>query len=147
MAQLPGPQPLPPRASRPKPSTVAKFADLNLVLAVLKGQDALKSRAEAYVKNVGVPVVVPYSVGIELLFWCRKHGENYLDAMALCVKNFVVEKADPLLTAAHALQNEKLTSPFDAVHLAEAFHAGTSLATADEKLQRKAAGRYPVEPF
>ena len=129
------------------PAPRPKFADLNFVLALLKSDDDLKQRAQAHVRKSPVPIVVPYSVGIELLFWCRKHGESYLDAMALCTKNFAVDKSDELLTAAHALQNENLDSPFDAVHVAEAFHAGTVLVTADEKLRKKAAGRYPVEPF
>lgn len=148
MPQLPsGPSARDPPAAPKAPNTAAKFADLNLVLAVLKGQDALKERAAACLRKSGVPVVVTYSVGIELLFWCRKHGENYLDAMALCAKNFAVEKADQLLTAAFALQNDGLDSPFDAIHVAEAFHAGTVLVTADERLRKRVAGRYPVEAF
>lgn len=114
--------------------TAADHADLNLVLAVLKEHDALKVRAEKFLRGARPKPVVPFAVGIELLFWCRKHGVPAFEAMGACVRSFEVERSEELLTAAEALQFQGMRSPFDAVHVAVAMHAGVRLVTADEGL-------------
>jgi len=115
-------------------------ADLNLVLAHLKAADALKARAEKHLRAAGRPLVT-FAVGVELLFWCRKHGLSPLDYAERCVTTFEVEGGDVLLAAAHAMEREGVTSPFDAVHLAEAMHRGARLVTADERLLKS---KYPT---
>jgi predicted nucleic acid-binding protein len=132
-----------PRAP-PEPRGPPDHADLNLVLATIKENDSLGSRAAKFLEGTPVAPVVPFAVGVELLFWCKKYGENHVHAMGACVRCFNVEKADVLLTAAHALQNEGLDSPFDAVHLAEALYAGVKLVTADEALH---ATKYPTRRY
>jgi PIN domain nuclease of toxin-antitoxin system len=118
------------------------LADLNLVLATIKEEDALKRRAEQYVaKN---PAVMTLATGIELLLWCRKHRLHYVDYLDRAVALFDAEGVEVLLTAAQALQDGIVTSPFDAVHLSEALHRGTVLATADEALWKT---RFPTERF
>lgn len=119
------------------------LADLNFVLASIKADDALKKRAEKHARALGKPAVT-FATGIELLFWCRKHGAPFLDYVERCALEFDLEKRDVLLAAAHALQEEGLASPFDAVHLAEALHRDVKLVTADEKLWRS---RFPTRPF
>lgn len=111
----------------------APLADLNLVLAVIKEEDALKARAMRYVAARPRPVA-PVSVGIELLLWCRKHRLAYVDWMDRAIERFDVENAEVLQIAAQALKEGRVRSPFDAVHLAEALHRGVPLATADEAL-------------
>lgn len=124
----------------PKPRDLA---DLNYVLASIKEDDALKKRAEKHARASGRPLVA-FATGIELLFWCRKHGEPFLDYVERCAIEFDLEKPDVLLSAARALQEDGLASPFDAVHLAEALLRGARLVTADERLWKT---RYPTAPF
>ncbi len=119
------------------------LADLNFVLAHLKEKDALKARAERYEKKSARPRVT-FAVGVELLFWCRKHDQDYIQAMGSAVASFDVEQAEELATAAHILQKEGLKSPFDAIHLSQAFHRGVRLVTADEALWRT---KYPTARF
>lgn len=119
-------------------------ADLNLVLAVIQEQDALKARGERFLAGADLPPVVPFAVGIELLLWCRKRGAAYVPAVTACAYHFELEQAEVLLTAAQALERGEVRSPFDAVHLAEAFLAGVPLVTADERLWRT---RYPTARF
>lgn len=120
------------------------LADLNLVIALLKDDDALKARAEAFASQHHERLVVTAAVGLELLLWCRKYGQPPVDVLAACMSRFEVESHDVLLTAAHALQKGDVSTPFDAFHLAEALHRGTHLVTADEELVRS---RYPTTPF
>lgn len=119
-------------------------ADLNLVLAVIQDADALKARAERHLAKTALPPIVPFAVGIELLLWCRKHGAPYERAVIATRYHFELERSEVLLTAAQALERGEVRSPFDAVHLAEAFHEGAALVTADERLWRS---RYPTERF
>jgi hypothetical protein len=125
------------------PTPARDVADLNFVLACLKEDDALKKRAQRHARASGQPDV-PFAVGIELLLWCRKHGESYLDFVERCVIAFDVERPDVLLAAAHALEEEGVRSPFDAVHLAEALVRNVRLVTADEPLWRT---RYPMARY
>lgn len=123
---------------------VAPHADLNYVLATIKEEDALRARAAKRARAPGGKPVVTFAVGIELLLWCRKNEVHPIAAVDLCVREFETEKADILATAAHAMQKDGLRSPLDAVHLAEALHAGTRLLTADERLWKT---RFPTEAF
>lgn len=118
------------------------LADLNLVLATIKEEDALKKRAERYVATHHARMTA--ATGLELLLWCRKHKLHYVDHLDRAIAHFEAEGAEVLLTAAQALQDGVVTSPFDAVHLAEALHRGTVLATADEALWKTA---FPTERF
>lgn len=118
-------------------------ADLNFVLATLNEADALHDRATRFLRHRTKPAV-PFAVGIELLHWCRKHGESYLGVLGACVQEFEVEKAPVLLSAGHLLEHDRLKSPFDAVHLAEAREAGAALLTADERLWKTT---FPTERF
>lgn len=120
-----------------------RLADLNLVLAIVKEEDALRRRALAYMKAHPRPSMT-FATGIELLLWCRKHRLHYVDYLDRALESFEGEKPEVLRTAAQALHDGSVASPFDAVHLAEALHRGVPLATADEALWRT---RFPVEKF
>ena len=96
-------------------------ADLNLVLAVIKPSDALQARAVRHLRRTG-RLLVPFSVGVELLFVARRFGLG-------CVES---------LGAAEALDSGEVETVFDAVHLADAFHRSGSLHTADRRLLRTA---------
>lgn len=122
---------------------MAALADLNLVLAAIKEEDALKSRAEKHLARRDRHVMT-FATGIELLLWCRKHRLHYVDHLDRAVERFTTEGVEVLRTAAQALQDGAIKSPFDAVHLAEALHRGLPLATADEALWRT---RFPTERF
>lgn len=117
-------------------------ADLNLVLAVVKPRDALKERALARIRETRL--VMPYSVGIELLFLARKMGVSPVDALGISAAHLEVERLDVLLTAAEALESGDVKTVFDAVHLADAFHRGGRLHTADDELQRTS---FPTSAF
>lgn len=119
-------------------------ADLNLVLAVIKKRDALKGRATRHLDQLGEPLLVPFPVGIELLFICKRHGLGYVDALGAAENRFELEDREVLYTAAEALDAEEVPTVFDAVHLADAFHRRGALHTADRKLLE---GPFPTEPF
>jgi predicted nucleic acid-binding protein len=109
-------------------------ADANLVLAVIKPQDALHTRA---VKHLGRSrLLVPFAVGIELLMICKKHGLLHEELIDLTEDRFDVENLVALRTAARALDKGRITTVFDAIHAAEALAAGARLHTADAKLLR-----------
>lgn len=117
-------------------------ADLNLVLAAIKEEDALKARAERYLAKRAA--LMTFATGIELLLWCRKHRLHYVDFLDRAMSRFETERPEILLTAAQALQDGAVSSPFDAVHLSEAMHRSVPLATADEALWKT---RFPTERF
>lgn len=118
--------------------------DLNLVLAAIKRRDALKARARRHLDEVGDRLLVPFSVGMELLFICRRHGLGYVDALGAAEDRFDLEGRAVLYTAAEALDAEEVPTVFDAVHLADAFHRDGSLHTADRELLD---GPFPTEGF
>lgn len=119
------------------------LADLNLVLATIKDEDALKQRAERYVA-ARKRATMTMATGLELLLWCRKHRLHYVDYLDRAFDRFDAEGVEVLRTAAQALQDGVVTSPFDALHLSEALHRGTVLATAGEALWRT---RFPTDRF
>lgn len=108
------------------------YADADLVAAVLKPSDHLKHRAEAFLAKE--PVLVPFSVGIELLFLARKLGLPHGDFIALAARRFEVERADVLRTAALALDEGDIGTVFDAVHAAASLVDGRSLVTTDKRI-------------
>ena len=86
---------------------------------------------------------------LPLLLWCRKHRLQFVDYLDRAAERFETEgidvlRIDVLRTAAQALQDGVVTSPFDAIHLSEALHRRTVLATADEALWKT---RFPTEKF
>src|SRR5437867_3336526 len=99
----------------PQEPTAADHADLNLVLAIIKADDELKVRAAKRLGASGRRPIVTLATGIELLLWCRKYGADYERAIDACIAAFDVENEPELLTAAHALAKEGITSPFDAI--------------------------------
>lgn len=119
-------------------------ADLNLVLAVLLPDDALEERAAAHLADLGAAPLVPFSVGIELLFICKKHGLGYVEALGAAEGRFDVEGRDVLYTAAQALDDGDVPTVFDAVHAADAMHRGGRLHTADRRLVE---GPFPTVQF
>ena len=119
------------------------IADTNLVLALFKPTDALHERAKKHVaRHPGL--IVPLSVGLELLVIARKHGIVHDDLIDVVDQHFVLEHRDLLLDAAHALTEGAIPTAFDAVHAVEAMHRGTTLHTADDRLLRS---EYPTTPF
>lgn len=119
------------------------LADLNLVLAALQSDDALHRRARDHLAREG-RLTIPLSVGIELLLGARSRKTRCIDALTACDPWFEVEARDVLATAAVALDERRVASVFDAVHLAEALHRGERLHTADEALLRT---RFPTTGF
>jgi hypothetical protein len=117
-------------------------ADLNLVLARIMPGDALHARAVKHLK--GVRPMVPFSVGLELLFVARRFEFTCVEALGAAEAHFQVEGRGVLFTAAEALDSGEVKTVFDAVHLADALHRGGSLQTADQELLR---GPYPTTPF
>ncbi len=116
-----------------------KYADADLVTAIVKRRDHLKKRAEA-VQGLRVS----FGVGIELLFVARKHDIPCVDFLGAAARRFTIENQDILFTAAEALDNEEISTVFDAIHASTAFHAGTVLVTTDKKLQ---ASPFPTKGF
>lgn len=119
------------------------FADANLVLALLDPDDALHARARRHAASSG-RLFVPYSVGIELLLVARKRSIPALRMMSLVCAAFDVEKQETLVAAADALDSGAVATPLDAVHLADSFHSGERLHTADRRLQKT---RFPTVPW
>lgn len=110
-------------------------SDLNLVLARILPDDDLHDRARAHTDGTG-ELVVPFSVGMELLFVAHRFDLGHVEALGAAEAHFAVESAAVLYTAAEALDTGEVQTVFDAVHLADAFHRGGELHTADEALQR-----------
>ncbi len=112
-------------------------ADTNLVLALINADDALHERARRHVATAG-RLRMPLSVGIELLQVARKKDLPALELLGHAARDFDVDQLDLLAIAAKSMARGEVTSPMDAVHLADAFLHGTPLHTADRKLQKTA---------
>lgn len=112
-------------------------ADLNLVLAVIKPADALRRRGLQHLRRTK-RLMVPFSVGIELLFVAKRFGVGLVESLGAAEAHFTLERRRVLYTAAEALDTGEIDTVFDAVHLADAFHRGSSLHTADARLLRTA---------
>lgn len=110
-------------------------ADLNLVLGRILPDDALHERAKGHVAEIS-PLIVPFSVGVELLFIAHRFELGHVEALGAVEAHFKLERAAVLYTAAEALAAEEVKTVFDAVHLADAFHRNGSLHTADDELHR-----------
>lgn len=117
------------------------LADLNLVLGRILPDDDLHDRACERVDQAGT-IVVPFSVGLELLFVADRWELGRVEALGAADAHFEVEGGDVLYTAAEALEAGEVATVFDAVHCAEALHRGQPLHTADEALQESP---YPTE--
>ena len=122
---------------------MTSLADANLVLGALNPQDALHERAARHLA-AHRGLLVPFSVGIELLLIAKKHGVGHVQLLAAAEGLFELEKADVLYTAAEALDAREVSTVFDAVHLADALHRGGKLHTADGALLK---GAFPTEGF
>ncbi len=112
-------------------------ADLNLVLAVIKRDDTLRARAVRHLGSAG-RLLIPFSVALELLFVAKRFPLGFVESLGAAEASFDVEDRDVLYTAAEALDAGEVATVFDAVHLADAFHRGGALHTADERLLRTA---------
>lgn len=122
----------------------AETADLDLVLAVIKPADWLKDRATAHLAE-HARLLVPLSVGVELLFVARGHGvASLVQALGAAEAHFDLERRAVLYTAAEALDSGELMTVFDAVHAADALHRGGRLHTTDQRLR---ASSFPTVPF
>ena len=118
------------------------LADADLVTAIVKASDHLKSRAEAQLRRHSL--VVPFSVGIELLFVAKKHRIPYRQMIIDAARHFDMEQRDVLAAAAKALDRGEVATVFDAVHGAQALLRGVRLHTTDVKLH---ASPFPTTPF
>jgi len=116
---------------------VTDTADLNLVLAVIKRKDALRSRAVRHLRSRG-RLLMPFSVGLELLFVAKRFSMGFVQSLGAAEAFFELEGRDVLYTAAEALDSSEVATVFDAVHLADAFHRRGALHTADERLLQTA---------
>ena len=112
-------------------------ADLNLVLAVIKRSDALRPRALRHLRSRG-RLLIPFSVAVELLFLSKRFRMGFVESLGAAEAFFDVESRDILYTAAEALDSGEVATVFDAIHMADAFHRGGALPTADEQLHRTA---------
>ncbi|HEX9339738.1 MAG TPA: hypothetical protein VF992_00985 [Thermoplasmata archaeon] len=110
-------------------------ADLNLVLAVIKPVDALRARALRHL-HTRPRLLVPFSVGLELLFVAKRFRLGYVESLGATEAHFDLEGRDVLYTAAEALDSGEIATVFDAVDLADAFRRGGFLHTAEERLLR-----------
>lgn len=117
-------------------------ADLNLVLARILPKDALHARAVKHLKSA--TPVVPFAVGLELLFVARRFDLTCVKALGAVEGHFEVEGRGVLFTAAEALDSGDVSTVFDAVHVADALHRGGKLHTADKELLK---GPFPTESF
>ena len=118
-------------------------ADLNLVLARILPGDALHDRAKRHLKHVG-RLLVPFSVGVELLFVAARFKFTCVEALGAVEAHFEVEGKNVLYTAGEALDANEIPTVFDAIHLADALHRDVTLHTADKKL---VASLYPTTEF
>ena len=110
-------------------------ADLNRVLALIKPSDALRRRARRHVEDHG-RLLIPFSVGLELLFVAKRFHLGFVESLGAAEAHFDLERRDILYTAAETLDSGEISTVFDAVHLADAFHREGSLHTADDELLR-----------
>ena len=118
-------------------------ADLNLVLARILPNDALHERAKRHLRASG-RLVVPFSVGLELLFVASRFEFTCVEALGAMEGHFDVEQRNVLYTAAEALDAKEIPTVFDAVHLADALHRNAKLHTADKQLVKSS---YPTQEF
>lgn len=121
----------------------AETADVNLVLAVILPNDALRGRAIKHLRRSG-RLVVPMSAGIELMLICKRFAMGYVETLGATERHFDLEGRDVLYTAAQALDAGEVATVLDAVHLADALHRGGRLHTADAALHETA---FPTEAF
>ncbi|HLB67099.1 MAG TPA: PIN domain-containing protein [Thermoplasmata archaeon] len=110
-------------------------ADLNLVLAAIKPKDALRDRALRHLRSQG-RLLIPFSVALELLFIAKRFRFGFVESLGAAEAFFDLENRDVLFTAAETLDSGEVATVFDAVHLADAFHRGAALHTADAGLRR-----------
>ena len=110
-------------------------ADLNLVLAVIKPRDALRNRAIRHLRS-RERLLVPFSVAMELLFVAKRFRLRFVESLGAAEAHFQLENRDVLYTAAETLDSGEVTTVFDAIHLADAFHRRGALHIADDKLLR-----------
>src|SRR2546428_4927048 len=75
-------------------------------------------------------LLVPFSVGLELLFVAKRFRLGYVESLGATEAHFDLEGRDVLYTAAEALDSGDIATVFDAVHLADAFRRGGALHTA-----------------
>ena len=122
---------------------MTQLADSSLVVAAIDEQDALHARAMAHLRGQA-PLMVPYSVGIELLLIAKRRFSSHRGALAATIRWFLLEREDVLFTAASALDDGDVTTVFDAVHLADAALRGAPLHTADAEMLR---GPFPTVAF
>ncbi len=118
-------------------------ADLNLVLGRILPEDSLHRRAKRHLEAVG-RLVMPFSVGVELLFVAHRFDFTCVEALGAAEAHFEIEAAKILYTAAEALDAKEIATVFDAIHLADALHRGGNLHTADRRL---IASVYPTAEF
>lgn len=118
-------------------------ADLNLVLGRILPGDALHERAKRHMNRQG-RLLVPFSVGLELLFVASRFDFTCVEALGAAEAHFDIEAGKVLYTAAEALDAKEIPTVFDAIHLADALHRGGHLHTADNKLL---ASAYPTTEF
>lgn len=117
-------------------------ADLSLVLAVIKPEDALRNRALRHLRGLG-RLLIPLSVALELLFVAKRFRLGFVESLGAAEAHFDLENRRVLYTAAEALDSGEVTTVFDAVHLADAFHRGAALHTADARLLRTSFSTVP----
>jgi hypothetical protein len=117
-------------------------ADLNLSLARILPGDALHARSVKHLKST--KPIVPFSVGLELLFVAKRFDFTCIEALGAVEGHFEVEGRKVLFTAAEALDSGEVSTVFDAVHLADALHREGKLHTADKALLK---GPFPTESF
>ena len=122
---------------------MSDLADANLVLAALDETDALHERAIQHIRS-REPLIVPFSVGIELMLIARRRNPEYVEALGGISALFVIEREAVLFAAADALDRGDASTVFDAVHAADAANRGVTLHTADQKLLRSG---FPTTPF
>jgi predicted nucleic acid-binding protein len=122
---------------------VTDTADLNLVLAMVKPRDALHTRALRHLKG-HARLLIPSSVAVELLFVAKRFRLGYVESLGAAEAPFDLENRRVLYTAAETLDSGEVKTVFDAVHLADSFHRGASLHTADRRLLRTP---FPTVPF
>jgi hypothetical protein len=118
------------------------LADADLVAAVVKPSDHLKERALEHRRRNDL--IVPFSVGIELLFLAKKFGVPFVAFLGSASTHFEMDRADVLLAAAEALDNGEVATVFDAVHASQALLDGTRLHTTDKRLL---ASPFPTTRF
>lgn len=110
-------------------------ADLSLVMAVIKPDDALRRRVFRHLKD-RERLLIPLSVALEVLFVAKRFRLGYVESLGAAETHFDLEHRRVLYTAAEALDSGEVSTVFDAVHLADAFHRGAALHTADQRLIR-----------